>query len=293
VTLQALFHWNPNAGDDGWYIDDLRLTQTSSSSPTVRLDTDNNGSSACGVACSSITADLDATPTNSAAPGQLVTLSAQGSLADACVSGTLLYQFWLNPNNNATLSVADGDTLLRDYSANPIYEDAPGNQTIYGVAVKCSQSPFCEDTQSTTVGVTCTGSLTSPGPPPVYQYPTGWPKLTFTSKTALKADSGSATQGDFMKGNLVIAGAGNDLRDTPGNLAATGQTCLSNDDGDLQASDAAVPALGEGLYYLYRNNNGTICNEVVGSWRTFVPKELNGAGAGNRDQDLLGGVCTP
>src|SRR6185369_16521765 len=45
MTVQDLFHFNPNPNDDGWYVDDVRVTQTlGASSPTVTLDSaDNSG----------------------------------------------------------------------------------------------------------------------------------------------------------------------------------------------------------------------------------------------------------
>src|SRR6185369_15387198 len=56
TTLEALFRWNPNPGDDGWYVDDVRVTQTLGASvPTITQDTASNaGLPGCGVTCSTL-----------------------------------------------------------------------------------------------------------------------------------------------------------------------------------------------------------------------------------------------
>ncbi len=44
VSHEALFQWNPEASDDGWYVDDVRITQTTTTQTTLAPDLTDNAS---------------------------------------------------------------------------------------------------------------------------------------------------------------------------------------------------------------------------------------------------------
>ncbi len=137
-TAEAAFVWNPRPDDDGWYIDDVRVTQAlGTSSPTTTSDTQNHGSSSCGLPCSTLTPMLLAAPSPSPAPGRLVTLSAS-AIVDRCVDGVLLYQFWIDVDGNGAIGPID--VLLRDYGVDPVFRDAPDVTTRYLTQAKCTSS---------------------------------------------------------------------------------------------------------------------------------------------------------
>src|SRR6185503_2726944 len=74
---------NPdNPGDDGWYIDNIVMTDTLTSPATITSDAaSNSGLPACAH-CTTITPSLTADPSQLGAPGQVVTLDASGSTVD-------------------------------------------------------------------------------------------------------------------------------------------------------------------------------------------------------------------
>jgi hypothetical protein len=147
-TYQATFMHNPDPGDDGWWIDDVAISNTLTSPATLSNDdTNNSGLPGCGPTCGSVTAALVATPSGTlAAPGQVVSLSAVTSSATSCLNGVLQYRF------------SDGGGLLRDWTDNPDFVAAPGNSTTYTVAVRCSSDPACADSTNLLVPVNCPSS---------------------------------------------------------------------------------------------------------------------------------------
>ena len=70
-----------------------------------------------------------------------------------CINGVLQYQFWNNSDGNGTVGDA-GDALLRDWTDNSTFIDAPITTTQYGVKVRCSTDLSCD---------TATNSAIHPG----------------------------------------------------------------------------------------------------------------------------------
>ncbi|MCP3982208.1 MAG: S8 family serine peptidase [bacterium] len=152
-TYESIFNFNPDPGDDGWWIDDVTITDTLSTPATLSNDNTNNSALApCGPPCGSVTAVLVAVPPNLVAPGQPVALDASGSMADQCIDGVLQFRF-----------SSDVDGLLRDWTDNPILLQAPTQNTNYQVDVRCSSDPGCftrsrgpgGDSANVIVSVTC------------------------------------------------------------------------------------------------------------------------------------------
>jgi hypothetical protein len=274
ITMEQALDWNPIEADDGWYIDDIQISNTLTSAATVTADTAANaGLPACpALACTTVTASLTATPTSTGAPGQLTTLSSSGS-SGACVNGVLQYRFWTT-DNNTTVGDA-GDVLLRTWTDNPTIADAPSNTTRYGVEVRCSALTTCQNSATTNVTVNCpsTGNAVAPF----------GQSIAFSSKTSL----GWSTVGlvDVIRGSLDA------LRAAGGQFNATVQACLGNNVNVSSVADATTPAVGSANYYLVRGAAPAFCN-AGNSWRTLSPAEKNGAG-GDRDADLAGAanVC--
>src|SRR6185503_12838585 len=138
VTMQQALAWNPVEADDGWYIDDIKVTNTLTSAATVTVDTaDRTSLPGCGPVCTAVTAGLSASPPTTGAPGQLAELDASSSFADRCTDGVLEFQFWADLNGNGILGDA-GDHLLRGFTTDPVILQAPDRTTRYGVEVRCS-----------------------------------------------------------------------------------------------------------------------------------------------------------
>jgi hypothetical protein len=273
-THEALFMWNPIPADDGWYVDDVRVSQTLGASvPTASYDTtDNSALPGCGAPCTALAAGLSASPPSAPSPGRRVELSALGSSADRCLDGTLLYQFWIDGDGNGTLGDAE-DTIAREFAVDPIFEDAPSLTTRYGVRVKCSSSPApCTDDETVLVTVGC------PGAPGTYLSEAWWTNLRFDDETTLVTPL-AHQRIDAVRGVLNALRAGG---------AFGGETCLASDLSGRTITDAATPASGDGFYYLLRGADAA-CNENR-SWRTFSAAENPGDPA-RRDTQIS--ACSP
>jgi hypothetical protein len=253
--------WPTNIdGDDGWYVDDIRVTNMLDSpvtltdddhvtipqpDPTCPIDSSQN--------CDNVTADLVCLPDGvdndqdgtvdeegedncqTLAPGHRITLSAAGSYADKCVDGALQYQFWLDGDGDGTIE--ETDTLLYDWSDRSYYHDAPIESTQYCVNVRCSSDTNCND-------LDC---YYSPPPPPP------WWNLRFLDDNKITFEWSfrvNATSYDTVKGDL------DELISNMGDFSTTIIACLENDDPDTQCTDVEEPpGIGQGFYYLVREVN--------------------------------------
>ena len=272
LTTQDSNGWNPSPGDDGWYIDDVRITNTLISAATVSVDTaDRSGLPSCGPVCAKVTPSLVAAPTTTNC-GEAFDLDASGSTADQC-PGPLQFRFWwIWPDLFPTGSLSENDrnaSLLQDWNENGTFSDTRTEAPMlrYQVDVRCSTLPACEASTTRVVPVDPSSYTSTPFP-----YTIGF----FDGPLALSW--GAGTRFAAVRGDL---GA---LRASGGNFTGSVQTCLARSrDGDVLFDDM-VPGPGEGLYYLLKTGfTGSHCQFY--SWSTGSAAEAPGAG-GNRDQDL-------
>jgi hypothetical protein len=269
TTLQGVFGWNPTPADDGWYIDDIRVSNTLTSPATVTVDTANRtGLPGCGPICTGVTAALSASPPATAAPGQVTELDASASFTDRCADGLLQFRFWDDRNGNGELGDA-GDLVLRTWSEDPIFTQAPNVTTRYGVEVRCSSLPSCLGAATALVTVPCpsTGNARVPFDQ----------TLGFASKTQLAWTTSERV--DVVRGDL---GA---LRSSAGQFNGTVDACLANDQTVSSITDATPPGAGSGKYYLVRPAGPTAYCNATPSWKTGAAAERPGAG-GDRDADI-------
>jgi hypothetical protein len=269
MTMQQGLDWNPIEADDGWYIDDVRVSNTLTSAATVTVDTaDRTGLPACGPVCTSVTASLSASPPTTGAPGQLTQLDASASFVDRCADGALLFRFWADLNGNGVPGDA-GDQLLRNWTENPILLQAPDTTTRYGVEVRCSSLPSCLGSTTTLVTVLCpsTGNAKAPFAQ----------QVGFAGKTQFSWTSAALV--DVIRGDL---GA---LRGSGGQFNGTVEACLGNDVSVSSVTDGTTPSAGAGKYYLVRGAGPSPYCNASHSWKTGAAAEKPGAG-GDRDDDI-------
>jgi len=150
TSWESAFMNNPSPGDDGWFIDDVTVTDALTVPGEIVPDMkDNSGLPTCGVTCNQVTAALELSPTVTDLPGRIVELDASSSTFDRCVDGALQYRFWRD------------DELLRDFTDVPTLIDAPQSNVIYAVDVRCSSATSCADATSAAVTVACPSSGTA------------------------------------------------------------------------------------------------------------------------------------
>jgi hypothetical protein len=140
--------------DDGWYVDDVRVSSTLTNAATLVPDADTITPIPC-VPCGSINAALNVTPNLTSAPGNAVTLDAGGTSVDSCLMGPKQYQFWVDGNGNGIAGDA-GDTLLRDFSDLPTALAAPDATEQLAVIAACPGEPLCDTDGSATAVATVT-----------------------------------------------------------------------------------------------------------------------------------------
>jgi hypothetical protein len=250
--------------DDGWYIDDVQVSNTLTSPTTFASDTKaNTGYPACPSNCTSVTASVTASPTATSAPGQLVTLDASASAASACIGGVLQYQFYANGK------------LVRDWTDSAIYQDAPDITTVYQVSVRCSTLKTCTNSATSTVVVGCPsgGGLTWPGPLLVNKT-AGLPGAEPDQNLTLSWTSGWT---DLVRGDLFLLRTG---------LSYTGTVLACGLSNTLasSATDTTTVGTGGGFYFLAR---GAYCNVTSPLYSQGNAKERGGASVPpTRDKEL-------
>jgi len=280
TTLTAnLFFGRPNLpGDDGWFVDDVRIDQALSLPLTIAIDNASITPIPCG-ACAAVTPALVATPGGLSGPGQVVTLEARGSTVDRCINGIVQYQYWADANVNGVVGDA-GDVLLRDWTDNSTFIDAPLVTTQYGLKARCSTDPSCDSGSNAialNVLVTC-------------------PSTATLSVASIQVGKTAGLGGAEPDGNVTINGWGgnlsvsvvrgdlNALRSSGGLTNVETGGCVANGAFTAAVSDVSVPAPGGGSYFLVRTPS--VCN-VVGSG-TYSENQISekpGAGGG-RDADI-------
>jgi len=141
--------WSQSRNDDGWWIDDIRLTGEIVNQLTATPDTKTPGLGACPATCTpgvgdhGTTASLvirDANGDGVIERGEKLTLDASGSsLPGGCVGGVAQFRF-----------VRDGK-VVEDWTTNNFFIDAPLTDATYQLLVRCSASFTCTGTTGVTV----------------------------------------------------------------------------------------------------------------------------------------------
>ncbi len=252
---QGFAPFNPDPRDDGWYIDEVAISPTLATPATLRVDTvDNSLLDACPVDnCGSVTPVLTLDPPSPlATPGHMVELSGEDSTATSCVGGTLQFRFYLDVTPGGGF---DGsDVLLRDWTDNPIYMDAPSSSQAYGLEVRCSSDTLCEGFADETLNITCPDSTG-----------TGSFKSTVRLVKDNVVDAGAGSKTVTITANwassVKVQAVNGDLDALLGTGTYTGTVigCLKNlsDPATTTFSDTNTIAPGNGIYYVVRGN---LCN---------------------------------
>lgn len=270
-TPEDAFHWNPVPCDDGWYVDDVRVSQTLGiGASTASLDpADRSSLPGCAVACGGVTAALSLTPSSGPAPGggaSTVALSAAASTAGGCPGGQLVHEFRVDADGNGAIH-DPADWAIAEESFSPYAAGtAPLRTTGYGVRVRCASEPACGDEVVIPFVVHC--------PPPAAYSPDAW-------WTSLRFDgpdhSSTHAAGQVMD---VVRGRLSALR-TAGSFGA--ESCHRDNWPYPATYDPERPPSGDGFYYLIRGSEAW-CAETP-TFRTYHPAENPGDPA-KRDREI-------
>jgi hypothetical protein len=274
-----LFFGRPDiSADDGWYIDDIHIDQALSLALTIAVDTATITPIPCG-ACSAVTPAVVATPSSLSGPGQLVTLDAKGSTVDRCINGIVQFQYWADANVNGTVGDA-GDVLLRDWTDNSVFIDAPLVTTQYGLKARCSSDPNCDSATNAialNVSVTCPSTATLSVASIQVGKTGGLGGAEPDANVTINGWGGNLTV-SIVRGDLIA------LRTSNGVTNVSSGGCVANAMFTAFASDTSLPAPGAASYFLLRTPS--VCNVVgSGTYSENQASEMAGAGGG-RDADI-------
>jgi hypothetical protein len=280
---------NPNfTADDGWYVDDVRVTSTLTNPATIAPDIDAITPLPC-LSCGSINATLTATPNVIPAPGNVVSLDASGSTVDVCRMGPPQYQFWVDANGNG-IAGDSGDTLIRDYSDISTTLAAPDTGQL-AVIVGCPGEPLCDTDGSATgfapITVNCPPGITrSAFGQTIYLESQGYPWLIEIHWEAPKAFN-------LIRGCLSGCGFENPSLRGLGTFADTIETCVASAEPVNSVIDSTLgapyPDYGHGYYYLVRGHVAA-CGATAPGYTTNVASESPGRDAAI-DVDPVAGTC--
>ncbi len=260
---------NPEPEEDGWWIDDIRISSSLVIPASFVIDNDlNTGLPACGATCSSLSANLTVIseqPVCSAPPpaqgtpcgsnGQCAALAAGSTCVRVVNPGAIVLDapgqaIEINALGPTQPSVSDachngalqfrftaGATVLREWTENPVLIDAPSGATTYSVQVRCSTFTTCTDTETVATTIACPKSAA--GRFPVVEMTSASPP-TFIWSPAVPCGT-RAGQLDFPEKFEVWRGPLNVLRGLIGQCGAPtpprGQPCRVN--ADCTTSNAA------------------------------------------------------
>jgi hypothetical protein len=283
-------------GDDGWWVDDIKLTDLRAA-PSPRTPDTATGlstcpalpsASACGIATLTISnSTAFILPTDPLgrllaidAPGQPLRITSVATAADdpgtpavegACDNGMMLVQVTERDASGALVDV------IAPFSPDPEVRVAPSRDTLYRVEARCSSDPACAVSRDLLVmtytgdggdllldvigGATATVTWTArPQPPGVAGY-----DLLRASSSTIANDlfSGGTFDGSCFLGNIP--------------QGTVGSTVTRN--------DTATPAVGEVFHY-------QLAHSPVKA-ATAPPLGLGGPGSPRAGQLVTAGIACP
>ena len=248
--------WGPQRGDEGWWIDDIRITGALQAPAQPPPDTKAPGPGACPAqACNAAAGDggfnVDLTVTGSdnnglVVGGESILVSAAAtSNPGGCVGGGVQFRFFKNGTDNAS--------VVQDWSSDPTFTDNPTADATYHVQVRCSTFAACTSTISSAAGTEVV---------PVYPGDGEDIVLTLTHAAGVTTIAfPSRPQSALVSGYDLYQGTINTLGDaTQGTLS--GVSCLASNIPQpagapgpiVSRTDNVNPAVGKATFYLAGHN---------------------------------------
>jgi hypothetical protein len=234
--------WSDLPDDDGWWVDDIRVTGLLQSQVNLLVDNKTPLPGACPATCNpgvgdhGTTASLlikDANGDGVIERGEKLTLDASASaLPGGCVSGVAQYRF-----------VRDGQ-VVQDWTTNNAFIDAPLVDASYQLFVRCSANFSCTGT----VGASSLASVYSGDGADLSLTVTSLPGGTASLTWQARPQPSSVTGYDVFRG--LLTGPSSDP-------ALASLTCFRSDLPQqtigsyvTAVQDAVLPPFGQCFYYL-------------------------------------------
>ncbi|HYV20824.1 MAG TPA: thrombospondin type 3 repeat-containing protein [Verrucomicrobiae bacterium] len=243
--------WAPQLGDEGWWIDDIRVTGALQASALPPADTKAPGPGACPAqACNAASGDggftMDLTLTEADSDslivgGEQILLSAAATTnPGGCVGGGTQFRFFKNGSTAAD--------VVQDWSSDPTYVDNPTTDATYRVQARCSIFPACSSTITSAASTESTQVYSADGQDITLN-------LTHAAGTTTIAWT-SRAQSILVSGYDEFVGTINSSGDTGQNTLA-GLACSNGNiaqvlpiGSPISRTDAVTPAAGTARYFL-------------------------------------------
>ena len=272
VDYETLFQpYNPDPGDDGWFIDDFTVTGTvvnpARLAPDLKVvDFGDSCSSGCLNIVGSLVAEDEngdevALPVSLPVPGQVINLSGLNATAiGGCNSGPLEYKFCRDDNGSGACDPSD--TLLRGFSDNPRLLTAPDVSATYLAEVRCStdrDNAGCTSTLALGVTVGCPGGL----------------GLMLADKPAPGSGSVDFRFPEARTIDVLTADAANSTALTPYASAFTNQLVTNTTTATF--GDAAAVGSGTTRYYIAKKDgppSNAFCNSADWGFATSTDRNV-------------------
>ena len=235
--------WEDLDTDDGWWIDDIRVTGVITTQIALNPDTKAPLAGTCPTACNPALGDGGTTPVLQISDanqdgvierGERLTIDASASsLPGGCSGGVAQFRF-----------ERDG-VLIQDWNTGSFYIDSPVRDASYKVRVRCSANPAC----ASVTGATASALVyTGDGEDIVVSVAHGTPNPSTVAMISWKA----RPQVTSVDGYDVFRGSITSLGSDPGMSTLT---CLSPDVAQaavgqtIVVPDPAIPPAPREVYY--------------------------------------------
>jgi hypothetical protein len=234
--------WEDLDTDDGWWIDDIRITGAIQTQITPNPDTKTPFSGACPTVCNPGVGDGGTTPSlvihddngdGIIETGERLTIDASASsLPGGCSGGVAQYRF------------ERGGVVVQDWSTSSLYVDSPLKDISYKVKVRCSADPACTSvTGATAQALVYTGD----GNDITITVSTGSPTSTVVFNWVARPQVSSVSGYDLFRGQMLMTQRDPNLSTLQCLVQNVPQPAVGS---NVTTQDASIPAV-QLIYYYY------------------------------------------
>ncbi len=267
--------WENRLDDDGWWVDDIRLTGVIDAQASPQADTKTAPASTCPATA----ADNCIETTAGSDRGYVVSLTYQDTNNDGFIEKGETLQFsaagTTNPGGCARgvteyRFLKDG-AIIQDFSTNATLKDAPTSDATYQVIARCSSDTACTSLTGATQPVKVyTGDSMDIDIRLTNVLGTGVTTISWTARPQVTPMQGY----DAFRGSVI-----NPATSRPDTTLATLVTQQCNVGtatpvgGTVSVTDNNTPASGSGLYFLVGHNSSL----TDASIRTILGRRTDGS----------------
>jgi hypothetical protein len=245
--------WDTTQADDGWWLDNIRVTGTITAQLTPTPDDRPAPPTSCPAGCDTTTGDQGTSVTvratdfndvtidgvtNVAVAGQPIRISAVGSsILGGCSNGTIQFRYMKN------------GVLAQDWTSKGFFQDAPEADAAYTVLARCSSDFACTSQIGATLNLAVyEGDGSDIALSLAHDRATGTTSVRWTARPQQAPLTGYDVYRATATGtNAGLGGFGCFATDVP--QAALGST--------ITVADTATPSVGQASLYLVGHSTPT------------------------------------